>query len=140
MARKPTKTQVKKAIHDSGGIIDEIARRLGVSWATARSYINKWDDTKALYDDENERLLDMAEETVINSIKKGDTQDAKWLLARKGKRRGYSDNVEIRGDKESPLEIGVRLIDYRVDIAPPESGSSEDSETPSQDKNTGDGA
>jgi len=140
MARKPNKKQVIAAIHDSGGIIDEIARRLGVAWVTARAYVNKWEDVKAIYDAENERVLDLAEKTVLNSIKKGDTSDAKWLLSRKGKRRGYSDNVEIRGDKESPLEIGVRLIDYRVDIAPPESGSSEDSETPSQDKNTGDGA
>ena len=110
MARKPTKTQVKKAIHDSGGIIDEIARRLGVSWATARSYINKWDDTKALYDDENERLLDMAEETVINSIKKGDTQDAKWLLARKGKQRGYGDNVDVTSGGRT-IEVSIKAKD-----------------------------
>ena len=38
------------------------------------------------------------------------------------------------------LEIGVRLIDYRIDIAETESGSSADSSAPSQDKNLGDGA
>ena len=138
MARKPTKTQVKKAIHDSGGIIDEIARRLGVAWVTARVYVNKWEDVKALYDAENERVLDLAETTVLNSIKKGDTQDAKWLLSRKGKRRGYGDALEV--ENKGITDIGVRLIDYRTDIAPPESGPSADSEPPSQDKNLGDGA
>jgi len=101
MSKKPTKKQVKDAIKDSGGIIDEIARRLGVSWATARSYINKWEDVKAIYDDENERVLDMAETTILESIKDGNTQDAKWLLARKGKVRGYGDNVDITSKNES---------------------------------------
>ena len=101
MARKPSKKKVIEAIHDSGGIIDEIARRLGVAWVTARSYVNKWEDVKALYDAENERVLDLAETTVLNSIKNGDTQDAKWLLSRKGKRRGYGDNIDVTSKDES---------------------------------------
>lgn len=140
MSKKPTKKQVKDAIKDSGGIIDEIARRLGVSWATARSYINKWEDVKAIYDDENERVLDMAETTILESIKDGNTQDAKWLLARKGKVRGYGDNVDITSKNESLAEIGVRLVDYRIGITETETGSSGDSESPSQDENPGDGA
>lgn len=140
MSRKPTKTAVKKAIYNSGGIIDEIARRLGVSWATARSYINKWEDVKELYDVENERLLDLAEETIVKSIKKGDTQDAKWLLSRKGKVRGYGDNVDITSGNEKLAEIGVRLIDYRTDITNTENGSSGDSKSSGKDKSPGDGA
>ena len=140
MARKPTKKKVIDAIYDSGGIIDEIARRLGVSWATARSYINKWDETKELYDVENERILDMAEQTVLESIKGGDTQDAKWILSRKGKKRGYGDNVDITSGNEPIQEIGVRLVDYRVGITETTNGSGGDSESPSQDQNPGDGA
>ena len=139
MARKPTKKQVVTAIHDSGGIIDEIARRLGVSWATARAKVNKWPDVKELYDAENERVLDLAETTVLNSIKGGDTHDAKWLLARKGKTRGYGDNVDITSGNEKVTEIGVKLIDYRVGIADIEEGSSGDSKSSSKDKSAGDG-
>jgi len=109
MARKPNKKQVIAAIHDSGGIIDEIARRLGVAWVTARAYVNKWEDVKAIYDAENERVLDLAETTVLNSIKKGDTSDAKWLLARKGKERGYGDALAI--DQKGITKVEIEYID-----------------------------
>lgn len=100
MARNHTKKQVLTAIYDSGGIIDEIARRLGVAWATARTYINKWEETKEAYEVESERIIDMAEETVLNSIKNGDTSDAKWLLARKGRKRGYGEALDVTSDGE----------------------------------------
>ena len=50
------------------------------------------------------------------------------------------DRKDITSNGDSLADIGVKLIDYRTDIAPTESGSSGDSETPSQDKNPGDGA
>ena len=116
MTKRLSKLKVKKAIHDSGGIIDEIARRLGVSWATARSYINKWADVKAIYDDENERVLDMAETTVLESIKSGDTQNAKWLLSRKGKDRGYGDALAI--DQKGITKVEIEYIDSQNTTAP----------------------
>lgn len=105
MARKPTKKQVMSAIYDSGGIIDEIARRLGVAWATARAYIDKWEETKQAYEIENERIIDLAEETVLKSIKAGDTSDAKWLLTRKGRKRGYGEALEVNNSGKQRIEI-----------------------------------
>ena len=50
------------------------------------------------------------------------------------------DRKDITSKGDSLADIGVKLIDYRTDITPTKSGSSSDSETPSQDKNPGDGA
>ena len=107
MSRKPTKKQTMKAIDGSGGIMSTIATRLGVAWATARLYVNNWDETKALYEIENERVLDLAETTVLNSIKGGEVQDAKWLLSRKGKQRGYGEQVDVTTGGE---KLTIRLV------------------------------
>ncbi len=95
--KKLTKSNIKKAIKGSGGIISTIAKRLEVAWATAQTHINKYPETKSAYNDEVESILDLAESTIYKSIKEGDTQDAKWLLSKRGKKRGYSDKVDIDG-------------------------------------------
>lgn len=95
MSRKFGKKALLEAIRDSGGIVDTVAKRLGVSWRTARIAIDSDDEALQLFTDELERVLDLAETTVLESIQNGDTQDAKWLLARKGRSRGYGDNVDV---------------------------------------------
>ena len=90
-----TKDEVLEAIKDSGGIVNTIARRLDCVWITAKRYTEKWAETRQALADEQETVLDMAESTLYQSIRDGDTQDAKWLLARKGKHRGFNERHEI---------------------------------------------
>jgi hypothetical protein len=86
---------VLTAIKDSGAIVSTIARRLGCEWITAKRYIDKWESTRQAFSDEQETILDMAEGTLFNAIKEKDVQAAKWILATKGKKRGYSEKQEI---------------------------------------------
>lgn len=95
MTRRISKKALLEAIKDSGGIMTTIARKLDVAWNTAYTKIHGDPETLQAYQDECERVLDLAEGTIIKSIQAGDTQDAKWLLARKGKKRGYGDNVDV---------------------------------------------
>jgi len=115
MSGRVTKKMLKEAITDSGGIVLEIARRLGVTWRTANKYIHKWPDTLQMFTDESEKVLDLAEKTIVNSIKAGDTQDAKWLLARKGKTRGYGDNVDVTSDGERIVTFNVVYPEQKND-------------------------
>ncbi len=84
-----------KAIPGSGGIITTIARRVGCNWDTAKKYINLMPEVNQAYENERESMLDIAEETLLNSIKGGDTADAKWVLTKLGKHRGYGDVVKV---------------------------------------------
>lgn len=90
-----TKQSVLKAIHGSGGIVSQIAKRLDVTWHTANKYIYKWPETQQALRDEQETILDMAESTLYANIKGGNSQDAKWILSTKGKSRGYSEKTEV---------------------------------------------
>lgn len=88
-------TTILKAIKGSGGIITTIAGKLDCAWNTAEKYINKNETTRKAYRDEKEQILDLCESVVYNSVRGGNTQDAKWLLSTLGKKRGYGDSEPV---------------------------------------------
>lgn len=94
---KKTDNAILEAIKGSGGIMSTIARKLGVTWHTADSWIRESEELMEALKDEKETILDMAESTLLNKIKEGDEQSAKWYLSKKGKQRGYGDSVAIEG-------------------------------------------
>ena len=106
-----TAAQFIQAIPGSGGIISTIAKRVGCEWTTARKYINEMPTVKAAYDDECEAVNDMAESTIINSIRNGDTSDAKWWISRKRKDE-FSEQTNIVGSGEKG-EIIIKVIHDR---------------------------
>jgi hypothetical protein len=94
------------AIPGSGGIVSTIAKRVGCTWKTAKSYIDGYPTVKAAYEDECEAVADLAESVLITSIRDGNTQDAKWYLARI--RRGkYAERYEFTGEDGGPVTIRV---------------------------------
>lgn len=104
MTKPYTKELILEAIKDSAGVMSTIASRLQCEWHTAQTYVNKWECTKQAYEAEREKVLDMAESVIYHNIqlaakqqKNGemaDTGDAKWVLSRLGKQRGFADKVE----------------------------------------------
>ena len=104
-----TAEQFIKAIKNSGGIITTIAARVGCDWNTARKWITTHHTIQAAYQNECETVSDVAQSILMTSIKDGNTQDAKWWLARK--RRGeFGDNLAIITD-DKPLTIILRWMD-----------------------------
>ena len=78
------------AIPGTGGIITKIAANIGCSWHTAKKYIDEYATVRQAYDDECERVLDLAESVVIGKLTEKDEQTAKWYLSLKGRHRGYA--------------------------------------------------
>jgi hypothetical protein len=107
------------AIPGSGGIISTIAGRVGCSWHTAKKYISDYQTVQQAYDDECEKVTDLAESTVIKAIKDGDTGTAKWYLTYKGHGRGYIPtqrqtvdiDANINTDNDYRADLERRLID-----------------------------
>lgn len=97
MTKSYNQETVLIAIEGCGAIMSTVARVLGCDWMTARKYVNKWAATRQAWADEEEKILDMAESVLYRNIKDGDSGDAKWVLSKKGKRRGWADSLEITG-------------------------------------------
>ncbi len=101
-----TEEDILEAIKGSAGIVSTIAKKMDCNWHTAKTYINKYDSCKEAYSSEEEKVLDMAESTLYNSIKEGNTQDCKWLLSTKGKKRGFSEKTEI----DHNINGGINIV------------------------------
>lgn len=100
------------AIKNSGGIISTIAARVGCNWNTAKKYITEYATVQKAYQDECEKMLDMAESTVLGAIRDDkDVPTAKWYLTMKGGReRGYVpvQRQEHTGKDGEPLVITLK--------------------------------
>jgi len=90
-----TEKQVCDAVSGSLGIMSTVAKNLGCTWGTARKYINLFPSAQAIWDDEKERVLDLAESKVFKSINLDDVSTAKWLLSCRGKERGYGESLKV---------------------------------------------
>jgi hypothetical protein len=125
MARKTRYTvkDFEEHIIGSGGIISTIAARVGCHRDTCSRWIENSPTLKALFEAELEAGLDAAESVVKNNIKAAaaaqeasgyteivDSSDARWLLARLGKKRGYGDSQEITGAGGGPIEIAAQVM------------------------------
>lgn len=86
---------IKKAIEDSGGIMTTIAERLGCNWNTARTYVEKFPETREAYAAECESVLDIAESKLIENIQSNDNTAILFYLKTKGKKRGYIERSEV---------------------------------------------
>ena len=95
MSKRYPLKDFKAAIPGSAGIVSTIARKVGCDWSTARIAIDASPLLTQLWNNERESLVDMAEGVLLKSVQSGDTQDAKWVLSKMGKRRGWGDKLDI---------------------------------------------
>jgi len=114
MGSKYTAQQFINAIDGSGGIITTIAERVGCEWNTAKRWIEGHSTVKRAYDDECERLVDVAESVIHSSIcDERDVHTAKWYLKMKGAMRGYTQTQKTE-------QSGEIVIKYTGNINPDE--------------------
>jgi hypothetical protein len=86
--------KVKAAIPNSGGVITLIAKRAGYSWGAVREFIKNNPELEQMLRDEEDTIDDMAESTLIKSIRNGDEATARWWLTRRRRNR-YGDNIDL---------------------------------------------
>lgn len=111
MKNRYTAKDFEPHIAGSGGIVNTVADRVGCAWRTARDHIQRTPKLKSLFDAECETALDEAESVIVGNILSArrlqqeaeaagldvivDSSDARWLLTKKGKRRGYGDSSAV---------------------------------------------
>ena len=125
MKKRYTAKDFEPHIIGSGGIISTVADRVGCAWRTARDHIEQSPRLKALLESESETALDLAESVIVGNIRAArrlqeeataaggcaivDSSDARWLLTRKGRSRGYGETSEV-SVSVGPGPIPIREI------------------------------
>lgn len=132
MASKYTREIVTEAIADSYGIMSQIARRLGCAWSTAQRQVERWGETREAYQNERERILDLAESITVDKLKSGDFDAARWVLSRLGRDRGYGpDRPDVTAEAERGemvVKVSVRDPDERYTYSEPKGGTNHEYE------------
>lgn len=89
MAR-PSDKALLDAISRSGGSVTFIARRFGVTWRTARKWIDRSEATRYAFDEQEEETLDIAVLHLLAAINRGERWAIEFWLTTMGRRRGFS--------------------------------------------------
>lgn len=103
------KKELLEAIKGSYGIMSTVAARLHCDWHTADDAIKRFPEALQAMADEGESVLDFTEGKAIERIRDGDGVMIRFMLATKGKKRGYTyeerlEDVDGNSD-ESPLNV-----------------------------------
>ena len=113
---KFTAAQLIEAIKNTGGIKSTIAKNLNCDRDTVDRYIRNMPTVSAAYKAERESILDLSEGVVMMNIQlaakiqrdgkqMADTSDAKWVLARLGRDRGFGDRTDLGNADGEPLKV-----------------------------------
>jgi len=92
---------ILEAIKNSGGIKQNVAKKLGVSRHTITNYQRKHPTIAQALNDEREILNDKAESNIFIAIQNGDIPLSQWLLRYKG---GYNETTEHKHTGDIKLE------------------------------------
>ena len=98
-----------QALERSLGLVTPACKEVGISRNQFYVYYNTDPDFKKSVDDINEILTDFVENQLFKKIKDGDTQSILFFMKYKGKKRGYTDSLDINGNINSEVKI-IKLI------------------------------
>lgn len=106
------------AIPGTGGIITTIAAKLGCNWHTAKRYITDYPTVARAYDNERQKVIDLAESKVIEAMRDDDMLTVRWYLGMQARDRGYmkSSSMDITSQGERIQIVAVGGLDPEEDI------------------------
>ena len=103
--------QIKDAITKAGGFITIACKSLGCTRKTIYNYLEKYPELKEVVADIREHYLDIAEASLIQKVKDGNTPELLFYLKTQGKKRGYVEKQQIdlsSGDDQiNKIEIEI---------------------------------
>ena len=120
-----TKTEYKEAIKGSRGVLSRIAERLGVTRSAVTLRLQKHKDLRLLNEQEKERMVDSAEETIYDisdlsydpKTLSVTLRAAEKVVSTQGKDRGWVEKQEIDHGE------GIKIIIERADDGGKQNGN-----------------
>jgi len=92
---KYTEVQLIEAIKGTGGVVSEVAERLGCGRSTVYRYVYRYPSVYEALEDECGELLDIAEGGLFDRVQKGDLKAIMFVLKTLGKNRGYTTWIDL---------------------------------------------
>ena len=110
------KSQLLLGLEKHLGIVTSACKEVGISRETFYKYYKTDEVFKKAVDDINDYTLDFAETQLLKKIKEGSERSILFYMRYKGKRRGYTDNIDITSNGKDITEIKLIQIKSRDEI------------------------
>ena len=104
--RRLSKKTFSRAIKDSYGNIMVISERIGCRRSTVYSWLSKEPVLKKQLESEREKIVDVAENKLVENLEKGETSSIHFVLKTLGKNKGYIEKQIL--EHEGGLELKVK--------------------------------
>ena len=110
------KKQLLEALEKALGITTIACKEVGISRNQFYVYYNKDADFKKAVDDIQDITLDFVENQLLTKIKEGSEKSILFYMKYRGKKRGYTDSVDLTSDGKSISEIKLIHIKRQDDF------------------------
>jgi len=107
------KKKLLEALERTLGIVTPACKEAGVSRDTFYKYYREDPVFKQKVDELEDLTLDYVESQLFKQIKDGSERSILFYMKYKGKKRGYSDNLDITSGGEKITEIKLIQIDKK---------------------------
>ena len=107
------KKKLLEALEKSLGIVTSACKEVGISRKQFYEYYNTDEDFKKSVDDINEITLDFTETQLFKKIKEGSERSILFYMKYRGRKRGYTDRLEIEGNIDIKGITTIELIEYK---------------------------
>lgn len=108
--RKLSKNKCLKAIEGTGGIIQKVVDRLGVSRVAYWEFEKKYPELKQAREMEKEKQVDMSEHQLFKANRNGEKWAVNKILSTLGKNRGYVEKQEIENSGSINNNIRIEFV------------------------------
>lgn len=104
-----------QALEKSLGIVHTACKEAGVGRDTFYRYLKDDPDFKKKVDELEDVTLDFVENQLLKKIKDGSERSILFYMKYKGRKRGYTDSLDITSDGKSITEIKLIEVKSRED-------------------------
>jgi len=104
------KKRLLEALERSLGIVTPACKEVGIARNTFYDYYRNDPEFKEAVDDIQEITLDFAENQLLKKVKEGSERSILFFMKYKGKKRGYTDSVDITSAGEKINNIQIEII------------------------------
>ena len=102
------------------GIVTSACKEVSISRDRFYTYYNTDEEFKKKVDSINDYTLDFAETQLLKKIKEGSERSILFYMRYRGKKRGYTDSIDLTTDGEKLNNIKVIFIDGNKSDTSPE--------------------
>jgi len=110
------KAKLLEALEKHLGLVTPSCKEVGISRNQYYQYYKNDEDFRKAVDDINEITLDFVEKQLLKKIEEGSERSILFYMKYRGKKRGYTDSMDLTSDGKSISEIKLVHIKKRDDI------------------------